>query len=624
MATQLHIDDLVKTIKTANEAYYNGTPNISDEEYDAIKDELKELDGDNPVLADVGAPVDDNSHWEKERHQIPMSSLDKVNTVPEVHKWSDKYKIDEICVQEKLDGISLSLNYESGKLISAVTRGDGLVGENITRNVKKMKGVPEVLGTPLDVSIRGEVILYKEDWTKHFADMSNPRNAASGMARRITGGGQEHLHVICYDIIGVEINFEHEVFKILKDLGFNTPYHTVISPKEIDTVYDDYQNVKRNLLPYEIDGLVLKANNKKAQQSLGRHGDRDNANPRGQVALKFAHEMRKSILRDVKWEVGLTGRVTPVAHFDSVSIAGVNVAKASLHNLRNIKELGVKINSEILVSRRNDVIPFVEKVLKQGDVDILIPDNCPSCGTNVEQKGEFIQCPNEECRAAGNIEKWVKKFEIDSVGPKLIANFVESELVFSPADLYRLTTDELMKLERMGEKLAQKIVDNIQAKKQAPLNVFLGALNIQSCGSRVFEAICNSGFDTLEQIQELKESDIARLEGFGDIMAKQVVAGLRRKKDLIDDLLNVGVKIVKVSKGEKLKNQSFCFSGKSNLSRKELETLVKTNGGEVKSVSKELKYLVLADPDSASSKATKAKSMGVQIISEDDFINMLK
>lgn len=626
------VNELSKLILQANDDYYNNQPTISDDEYDALKDELRELDPNHSALTIIGAAVE-KTHWAKTKHQMPMGSQDKVNTIPELKEWVRKRRNGasdgEFIVQEKLDGISLSLNYKDGKLVSAITRGDGKVGENILRNVQKMKGVLQSLNEPFTGSIRGEVVLYKKVWEEHFKDFSNPRNAASGTARRITGGGQEHLNVVCYDLVGkVGIRSpaatESEKIKWLTWMGFDTPVSIYGGLKCIEEMYKEYQDGKREERPYEIDGLVIKFNSLDFQKLLGNHGTDNTGNPKGQVALKFAHEMRKSTLIDITWEVGLTGRVTPLAHIKPVKIAGALISKASLHNIGNIQKLGVKIGSEVLVSRRNDIIPYIEKSLTVGVRDIIVPDNCPACDGPLTRNGEYLECSSDDCRVEGNINKWINYMEIENVGPKTVTALVEAGLVTSPADLYALTVEEVQELDRMGERGAQRIVNGIQAKRSAPLWLFLGSLNIPNCGRRVFKNIIKAGY-SLEDILQLTPDLLEQIDGIGSSKAEDVCAGIEKKSQLIEDLLEVGFKIedeVPVASGG-LNGKSFCFTGKMKHGRKELESLAISNGGQVRSVSKELDYLVIADPNSSSSKAVKARKLGVQLIGEEDFVKMV-
>lgn len=628
---QARIDELAKRIKDANNAYYNYDPEISDEEFDALKDELKDLDSTHSAITDVGAAVDKSKeHWVKTKHSIPMGSQDKVNTTDELRKWIISRAVGSypLCVQEKLDGISLSLNYQDGELVSAVTRGNGIIGEDIFRNAIKMKGVPSKLKLYFTGSIRGEVVLFKEDWQKHMPELSNPRNAASGVARRITGGGQEHLTVICYDLVGTGIGLtsEWEKLQVLKNLGFRTPNAWRGDVENVFYHYHQYENGKREALPYEIDGFVIKVDDLKVQKGMGNHGTDGTGNPKGQVALKFAHEMRESIIQNISWEVGLTGRITPLAWIKPVVVAGATISRASLHNISNIKRLGCRLGSRVLVSRRNDVIPYIEKTLSAGDLDVSIPARCPSCDEPISHNGEYIQCDNDECRVAGNIEKWINLMEVDGVGPKVIASIVHAGLVFTPGDLYRLEVSQLSKLERMGSRSAEKIVENIQASKEMPLFMFLAGLNIPNCGRRVFKNIIRAGFDNLEDIRQMYPEEVAAIKGLGDSIADKVVNGLRKKAMIIDDLLDAGVIITNDTgpASTKLQGQTFCFTGSMVSDRKTLEEMVTDNGGEVKSSPRKgMSYLVIADVTSTSSKAVKARDFNIPLISETDFLALV-
>lgn len=621
------IEILAERVSAANDAYYNKDPIMSDEEFDALKDELKDLDPENSLLFAVGASPQD-SHWEKMKHQIPMGSQDKVNTIEELIKWSKMRGVnnDKLCVQEKLDGISLSLNYQDGKLKSAVTRGDGVVGEDIYRNALKMKGVQKIVPDDFNGSIRGEIILLKSDWQKHLPELANPRNAAAGISRRMTEGGQEHLTVVCYDLVTDDFSCstEDEKIKKIKNLGFNVPNLFLCNAKEVEKTYKAYEDGERAALDYEIDGFVIKVNSIKDQLALGNAGGDATGNPKGQIALKFAHEMRESEILNVTWEVGLTGRVTPLAWITPVKVAGAMISRASLHNISNVKKLNAQIGSKVLVSRRNDVIPYIEKSLSKGTIDIVTPKNCPKCQGQLEINGEYLQCNSDECRIAGNLEKWINVSEIENVGPRIVEVLVEQKLIAKPGDLYRLTTKMLSNLDRMGDKSAERIVSNIQSKKSVPLHVFFAGLNIPSCGERVFKSIIEGGFDTIDKIRQIKVRQIESLNGFGSIQANAVVSGLHKKSDTIDDLLDAGVSIAKNNTvGNKLTGKSFCFTGSMERPRGDLEKMVLSNGGQIKSVSKDLTYLVIADLGSTSSKAAKARQCGVKLIQEDEFMRMV-
>jgi DNA ligase (NAD+) len=624
------LNDLVMRIEQANADYYSGAAKISDAEYDALKDELKDCDSEHRLLNTVGFPASDV--WQKRKHSIPMTSLGKVNTIEELSEWARRLKcfpsMNEFSLQEKLDGISVSLDYVDGKFISGTTRGDGLVGECITPNIIKMQGVPLILPTKFTGSVRGEIILFKKDWEEHFSEMANPRNAASGLSRRQTDDGQEHLRIMCYDIIGnVTAYTEEHKFEMLRTLGFQRPVQFLCPIEGVKDIYDYYQSSERDSLPYEIDGFVIKVNNLKEQLYLGRAGDRENANPRGQVALKFSHEMRESTVQKIDWQVGNTGRVTPVAYFTAVKIAGVNIKKASLHNTANLKQLKIAVGARVLVSRRNDVIPYIEEVLEPVSKEAEAPSHCPICGSILESDGEYLQCANDICsaRVTGNIKKWITNLEIDDFGPKLIESLYAEGLVTTVADLYCLTVTQVADIDRMGERSARKVLKNLHDKIRIPLHIVLGSLNIQSCGRRVFERVVTAGFGSLDKVMAATPESLQKIKGIGEALSNDICEGLSNRRDLIDSLSkHIEFLPYKESDVGALSGKSFCFTGSMSTPRTKLQGMVSDAGGSVKSsISTNIDYLIIADPDSVSVKANKARALGIKLLGEDEFLSLL-
>ncbi len=367
------VKELETLVAKARHDYYNGQPSVTDEVYDAWVDELADLKDDSPQVTAVGAaPV---SAWPKIEHEIPMGSLDKVQTIDGMTNWIQKYSrprsklgtgYEHLLVTEKLDGISISLKYVMGKFTQAITRGDGRVGEDITPNVARMKGVQHTLPKPWTMMVRGEIVLFKDDLVKRFPGMSNPRNAASGTSKRLDGHGSEYLTVMVYQIPEIEgKNFlnETEVFEFLEAQGFMVPNWfrsaMAIGVRTPQDIWVDYQQRDREVLPYEIDGLVVRFNDLAYQLGLGEKHDR----PVGAVAFKFSAITRETKARGRVDQVGGTGRITPVAVFDPVRILGAEVSRASLYNQKYVEEIGFYIGARIIVSRANDVIPRVDAVV---------------------------------------------------------------------------------------------------------------------------------------------------------------------------------------------------------------------------------------------------------------------
>jgi DNA ligase (NAD+) len=621
----VRIQELEAKIYQARNDYYNGQPQVSDKVYDAWVDELRVLDPSNRAVTAIGAPVVP-SEWKKAKHQIAMGSLDKVNLPAELEDWAnDRAGNAELFVTEKLDGLSIEVIYENGSLHQAITRGDGEIGEDITSNVVKMAGVKSHLNNKFTGSLRGEIIMLKSIHKKYFSDKANPRNAASGTSKRLDGIGSEHLNILFYQAIGdLDFKTEQDQFAWLKTQGVGVPNFWVFkNSAEVSAHWRDYQDSQRDKLDYDIDGLVVRINDMAKQITLG---DKD-LRPKGAIAFKFDNETRESIIRDIVWQVGNSGRLTPVAIVDPVVLVGATVTKASIYNMSYIIDLGLDIGATVLVARANDVIPRIEEVvLSTGNVHTP-PTHCPECNELVEMIGENLTCVNtSNCPAqiVGRIKNWIKELNVLEWGDTLVERLVQTGKVKTVADLYTLTVDDLANIDRMGQKSAKKCYELLWASSEIPLEIFLGALSIPMIGSSTIKTIINAGCDSLEKFGQLGADQFAQVAGVGPVKAKSLADGLKTYQDIILALLNNGVKIKVRSQGN-LTGKSVCFTGSMKTKRPILEKMAADAGADVKaSVGKGLTYLVIADPNSTSSKAVAARKNGTTCISEEDFLELIK
>lgn len=617
---------LEENIEAAKNCYYN-TPDestISDQAFDAWVQELRTLDPKNKLLSDVGAPLPASSEWQKATHQIPMGSLDKVNTPEEFTNYARNKNCKSWFVTQKLDGISIELVYDNGNLINAITRGDGFTGFSITPNVRKMQGVQSTLQNNFTGSVRGEIIMLKSIHESKFSDKANPRNAAAGVAKRIDGTDSEYLTVMAYQVIGdVDLNTEVEQFEWLNTQSFITPPYWVCSnPTEVNELWRNYQDEERQKLDYDIDGLVISANSLEQQTLLGFVG----LYPVGKIAMKFDNQMVETTVREINWFTGPSGRITPVATVDSVVIVGATVTYASLYNQSNIEELRLDVGATVIMSRANDVVPKIFETVKDTGTIHSAPKVCPSCGSPTVVYGENLECSNQvDCPAqrVGKINNYIKDLNLLEWGDVLVSKLVESGKVKTPADLYKLTVDDLASIDRMGKKSAKKCYDILWSNTEVSLDVFLGSLSMKMIGISTVKQIMSAGCDTLEKFQNASVHYFESIPGVGPVKAECLYLGLKQNKDLIDDLLRNGIKIKENNNG-KLKGQSFCFTGAMVNKRPVLEKMATDAGADVKnSVIKGLTWLVSANPNSGSSKTLTAKKMNVKLISEEEFLEMI-
>ena len=631
------INELVSLIKRYQTSYYNGEGEISDAEFDALWDELKNLDPENEILKKIGT---DSGNFAKLRHVMPMGSQEKAANPEQFLGWASKHVYDEYFVEFKLDGASLELQYEHGKLVHAVTRGDGTIGDDITVNAKKMNGVAAALfdlaGNLIDYSggIRGEVIMTHDVHKEKFSDKANCRNAANGLMKRKDGEGCEYLKLIVYDAFSPSGNqpFNDEESKInwLKSCGFNTvPLKICKSPQEVIEYRSHVMDI-RNQLEYDIDGLVIKERQINFQ-------DASRARPDRQIAFKFSLEEAVTILRCVDWSVN-GGTYTPVAIFDEVELNGTKVQRASLANPDTMKALGVKIGCKVVVVKRGEIIPKIESVIHEDalcESPVVFPDKCECCGSKLIDNGSRLYCPNKKCskRILHQLLKWVQVTDIRDLGETLVTQLFEKGKVQSISDLYKLSAEDLTPFFLNEESLAaekkslgaEKVAASIQNHRKMSLAVFVAGFDIEGIGETTVEKLVAAGFNTLNALLNMTVEQASAVYGFAEILAKTAVDGLNENALEMRFLAENFVEIVQDSAG-KLVGKSFCFTGElHSMKRNDAEALVKANGGTCKSsVTKDLSYLVTNDVSSGSSKNQKAVKFGIPVINEEQFFKMLE
>ena len=661
---------LADQIRRADMLYYTqDQPELSDAAYDALMRELKELEAQYPELVTPDSPTQrvgtsKITTFNPAPHVVPMLSLDNAFGAEELAHWDERRKrhlgldldvqIESAC-ELKIDGLSVSLTYHAGRLVRAATRGDGDTGEDITANVRTIRAIPTVLihtpGTPSlpdRIEIRGEVFLSHREFARINAELeetggktfANPRNAAAGSLRQkdpaITAG--RRLDTFFYAVgecEGYAFTSQQHLLETYRSWGLPTNPNVQVCPDLASVqAFCDVWETKKQTLPYDIDGVVIKTNDFRLQTELGSAS----RSPRWAIAYKYpAIQVRTKVL-SIEIQVGRTGALTPVANLAPVAVAGVIVSRATLHNQDEIRRKDVRAGDTVVVQRAGEVIPeVVEVVISErtgAEIPFEMPSECPSCGAAVVRpEGEAVtRCPNPRCprKLEQQIEHYVSRaaMDIEGLGEKQCEMLTSAGVVKDPADLYALTLETLLQFDRMGEKLAAKILANIDASRRRPLARLLHGLGIRHIGERSAELLA-SHFGTLQKLQAVTAEELAAIHEVGKATAESVYGWFQdaQNKSLLDRLTEAGVQPESPAAEERstvLAGKVIVFTGTlSQLKRDEAEAMVKRLGGRPSgSVSKSTTWLVAGE--NAGSKLTKATELGVQVLTEGEFIALVE
>ena len=657
MAGEERIKYLADAIRYHRELYYNhSAPEITDAEFDALWDELKSLDPDNKVLHEVGPePLPGTM---KVDHMFPMRSLDKGTKDEDIIHFvtQSTFGGNRYLAQPKLDGSALSLEYVSGNLHRAATRGSGERGEDVTLNAKLVANVPQRLNLPIDCHVRGEVVMPLAIFEEKYLDVSpNPRNLCSGALRQKHGDGKAEASDLVFWAYDVKFPNESpaatndsELLTWLQKVGIEpAPWEVFASenPQKEMIAHTEKWRELRPSYEYEIDGIVFKLDNLEQRENLGMTAH----HPRWALAWKFPSQEAVSVLLDVDWQTGRTGTVTPVARIAPQMVGGVTVENVTLHNVGEVERLKIKIGDKVKITRRGDVIPKIIENLgkaQTGDLanrfhadgtqfsgklvygEISVPTNCPACQRGLEMEGAFLRCIALECdaRTARALTYWCRTLEMDGIGEKLIEALLDSGMVATIADLYRLSHSDITSLERMGDKSAYNVLDELSKTKTLNLARFLHALGIERIGPEVATTI-SQYFSSLEKLLDWVENgeveELTTIEGIGDKVSTIFKQGILKRINLIDELSQIiTVTDEEASASGIFDGQSFCITGSLSRPRKEIALAIKNAGGKVVgSVSGNLNVLVAGEK--AGSKLAKAQGLGVIIWSEEDLFSKL-
>lgn len=662
MTPEEKINQLRDELRQHNYNYYVlDQPVISDYEFDQKLKELQQLEQKHPEFHDPNSPTlrvggEITKKFETTTHEFPMYSLSNSYSKEDMEAWEKRIKklVDgevEYTCELKYDGASISLSYENGWLKKAITRGNGIQGDDVTNNVKTIKSVPLKLkgDFPEKFSIRGEIVLPYEGFAQMNAERvengeepyANPRNTASGSLKLQDSSevAKRPLDCLLYNVVGNNLPFktQFESLQKAREWGFKVPKEAELAKSNVEVMqYIDHWNNHRRELPYETDGVVVKVNDLYQQEELGHTAK----SPRWAMAYKFKAEQVSTVLEKITYQVGRTGAITPVANLKPVQLAKTTVKRASLHNADQIEKLDVREGDTVFVEKGGEIIPKIIGVdftkRDPNSEETVYIANCPECGTQlVRNEGEAQHyCPNYQgCppQIIGRIQHYISKkaMDIEGLGGETTALLVREGLIGNYADLYELKKEQLLPLERMAEKSAENLISGIEKSKEIPFERVLFALGIRYVGETVAKKLAKH-YKNIEALAASTLEELTFVEEIGERIAESVVAffASEENRELVERLKEYGVQLAisaeKLSnQTDKLEGKTFVVSGVFNLSRNELKKLIEDNGGKIAgSISGKTDYLV-AGENMGPSKLAKAEKLGTQLLSEDEFLKMI-
>ncbi len=654
------IEELTNKLNYHNYKYYvEDKPEISDFEFDALLVELENLEKEYPDLKKPNSPTsrvggEPVSDFAPVHHEVPMQSLQKAFSKEEIFDFDKRVRevIPDVSyvVEHKIDGLSVSLEYVNGEFVRGSTRGDGITGEDVTENIKTIRSVPMTLKDKIPfLEVRGEVFLSKDNFRK-INDMleaseqplfANPRNAAAGSLRQLDSkiAAKRRLDIFVFNIQrieGAEIENHVQGLEFLQEQGFKT----ILNKKSFGTIEEAFNQIteigeQRESLYFDIDGAVVKVNDFNARRLLGATAKY----PKWAIAYKYPAEKQKTVIRDIKVQVGRTGVLTPLAILDTVRIAGSNVSRATLHNIDYITEKDIRIGDTVVIEKAGDIIPAVVEVIKENrtgnEIEFKMPEHCLECGALVvREEGEAayrctgVNCPAQRLR---NIIHFVsgQAMDIDGLGPSIIEQMLNKKLIETAADLYYLKAEDIAEMDKLGEKSAQNILNALEKSKSNPLYRLINALGIRHIGEKAAKILAKK-YKTLDNLRLADAQELAQINDIGAVMAESVTEYFseRQNAEFIQKLEQAGVRCVDDSddSGEdgKFAGKTFVLTGTlEKYTRAEAGAIIESLGGKTSSsVSKKTDY-VLAGYE-AGSKLDKAVKLGVTVISESEFEEMLK